>query len=149
MGKRTINAVFRADNFLERVVSLCANLHRLREAGRANGEEHELLERKLVACVRATVDNVERGARQHVRWLDARQLCDVLVERDTFLRGTRLSDGDGHTEDRVRAELALVGRAVELLEEVIDLGLLGDDEAGLDEGGGDGVVHVGNGLQDT
>ena len=45
--------------------------------------------------------------------------------------------------------VALVGSAVELDEEVIDLLLRGNGETGLDELGGDGVVDVRNGLQHT
>lgn len=73
----------------------------------------------------------------------------MLVQGDTLLRGGSLSDGDGDTEDGVGTEFALVGGSVELDEEVVDFFLLGDFEAGLEDLGGDDVVHVGDGLEDT
>ena len=146
---RTVNAVFCADNLLQRVVGLRTDLHRLGEGGRTSGEEHELLERELVASVGATVDNIEGRARESEGGLDTGEVSEVLVKRDTLLRGTSLSDGDGNTKNGVSTELALVGGAVELDQEVVDLLLGGDGEAGLDELGRDDVVDVGNGLEDT
>lgn len=99
--------------------------------------------------MRAAVDDVERGAGHDERRLDAREIGEVLVEGDALLGRGGVGDGDGDTEDGVRAELALVGRAVELDQEVVDLFLLRHFEAGFDELGGDGVVHVGDGLEDT
>ena len=145
----TIDTVLGADDLLEGVVGLGTNLHGLREAGGASGEEHELLERELVAGVRATVNDVERRAGEGERRLHAGKVSKVLVEGDALLRGTGLSDGDGDTEDGVRAELALVGGAVKLDQEIVDLLLLGDGKAGLDELGRNDVVDVGNGLEDT
>ena len=145
----TINAVFCADDLLQRVVGLRADLHGLGEGGSTGREEHELLERKLVASMRTTVDDIEGGSGEDEGGLHTREVSEVLVERDTLLRSTRLRDGDGDTEDRVRAELAFVGGAVELDEEVVDLLLRGDLQTGLDQLGGDGVVDVGDGLGDT
>ena len=146
---RTVNAVLGADDLLEGVVGLRTNLHRLREAGGTSGEEHELLERELVAGVRATVDDVESGGGENVGGLDASELSKVLVEGDTLLRRAGLRNGDGDTEDGVGTELALVGGAVELDQEVVDLLLLGDSETRLDELRGDDVVDVGDSLGDT
>lgn len=145
----TIDTVLGADDLLERVVSLRANLHRIREARRSGGKQHELLERKLVTGMRTAVDNVESRAGHHERRLDASEISEVLVERDALLGGGRVSDGDGDTEDGVGTEFALVGGSVELDEEVVDFFLLGDFEAGLEDLGGDDVVHVGDGLEDT
>jgi hypothetical protein len=131
------------------VVRLRADLHRLGERLRASGQEHEFLERKLVARMRSAVDDVERGAGQYERRLDAREVSKVLVKRDALLRCARLRNGDGHAEDGVGAELAFVGRAVELDEEVIDFLLGSDLEAGLDELRSDDVVDVGYGLADA
>ena len=131
------------------MVGLRTDLHSLGEAGRTGGEEHELLEGELVTGVRATVNDVERGSGEDERGLDASEVSEVLVKRDTLLRGTSLSDGDGNTKNGVSTELALVGGAVELDQEVVDLLLGGDGEAGLDELGRDDVVDVGNGLEDT
>ena len=146
---RTIDAVLGADDLLEGVVSLGTNLHGLREASGASGEEHELLERELVAGVGATVDDVEAGSGEDEGGLDTGEVSEVLVEGNALLGGGSLRDGDGNTEDGVSTELALVGGTVELDQEVVDLLLLGDLETGLDELGRDRVVDVGDGLEDA
>jgi hypothetical protein len=72
------------DNLLESVVGFGADLHRLGERGRAGGEEHELLESKLIPGMRATVDDIEcRGGEDEGR-LDAGEVGEVLVEWDTL-----------------------------------------------------------------
>ena len=145
----TVDAVFCADDLLQRVVSLRADLHRLGEGGSASGQEHELLERKLVAGVGSTVDDVEGGDGEHVRRLDAGEVREVLVEGDALLGGGSLSNRDRDTEDGVSTELALVGGAIELDQEVVNLLLLGDLELGLDQLWANNVVDVGDGLRDT
>ena len=131
------------------MVGLCADLHRLGEGGRASGEEHELLECELVTSVRATVDDVESGAGEGERGLNASEVGQVLVERDTLLRSAGLGNSDGDTKDGVRTELTLVGGAVELDQEVVDLLLLGDLEARFDQLGRDCVVDVRDSLEDA
>ena len=131
------------------MVSLRADLHRLSEAGSTGGQEHELLESELVAGMRAAVDNVERRAGEDEGGLDAGKVSEVLVEGDTLFRSTSISDGDGDAKDRVRAKLALVGRAVELDQEVVNILLVGDLEPGLDELGRDDGVDVLDGLLDA
>ena len=131
------------------MVGLGTNLHCISERGCTSGEEHELLERELVAGVRATVDDVEAGSGEDEGGLDASEFGEVLVEGDTLLGSSSLRGSDGDTEDGVRAELALVGSTVEADEEVVDFLLLGDLEACLDDFGGDDVVDVGDGLRDT
>src|SRR6266702_5739274 len=95
----TINAVLCTDNLLEGVVGLRTDFDRLCEARRASGEEHELLEGKLVAGVRATVDDVERGRREHVWGLDAGKFREVLVSGYALLCRCSFRNGDRHTED--------------------------------------------------
>ncbi len=146
---RTIDAVLGSDNFLEGVVGLGADLHSLGEAGSTGGEKHELLEGKLVASVRATIDNVEGGSGEDEWGLDTGEVGEVLVQGNSLLSSTSLSNGDGNTENGVGTELALVGGTVELDEEVINLLLLGDGQSSLDQLGGDDVVDIGNGLENT
>jgi hypothetical protein len=55
--------------------------------------------------------------------------------------------GQRHAEDRVRTELALVRRPVQVDQQGIDAGLIGRIEA--QELGADAVGHVGNGRQDA
>jgi hypothetical protein len=71
----------------------------------------------------------------------------VAVEFKTdLLASTSFSDGNRDTKDGVGAEFALVGCAIKLDEEVVDILLLGDLEARLDELRADDLVHVGNSL---
>ena len=97
----------------------------------------------------AAIDDVEAGSGEDERRLDASEVSEVLVERNSLLSSSSLSDGDGNTEDGVSTEFALVGGAVELDQEVINLLLLGDLETRLDELRSDDIVNVGNGLEDT
>lgn len=66
-----------------------------------------------------------------------------------LLSGSSLCDGQRNTKDGVCSELALVGGAVERVEEGVDGGLVLDVEVLGDHGGGDDGVDVGNGLEDT
>lgn len=144
-----VNAVLLDDDLLEDVVGLGTDLHGLSESGSASGKEHELLEGKSVSSVRAAVDDVERGAGEDVGLLDASERGNVGVEGKALVSGTGLGDSHGDTEDGVGTELALVGGAVKLDHEVVDLLLRGDGQLGLDEGGADDVVDVLDGLGDT
>lgn len=72
-----------------------------------------------------------------------------MTFRPHLLSSSGLGNGHAHTEDGVGAKLALVGCAVELDEEVIDLLLLGDSDATLDKLRADDVVDVGDGLANT
>lgn len=128
------------------MVGLGTDLHRVREARRAGGEEHELLERELVTGMRTTVDDVEAGDREDEGGLNACKIGEVLVERYSLLGSTRLCNCDTDAKDRVCPKLALVGGTIELDEEVIDLLLGGDRETGLDQLWGDNGVDVGDGL---
>src|SRR5690606_5938439 len=60
-------------------------------------------------------------------------------QRETRALRGGLRDRERDAQDRVRAELALVGRAVEVDEDLVDVALLGHVEA--DELGGDVVLH--------
>jgi hypothetical protein len=144
-----IDAVLGRDDLLESVVSLGTNLHRLGKAGSTSREEHELLECKLVASVRTTVDDIERRSGKDVGGLDTCKLSKVLVEGNTLFGGSSFSDGDGDTENCVGTQLALVGSAVELDEEVINFFLLGNLELGLNQLGANSVIDVRNGFEDT
>lgn len=88
----TINTVFGADDLLKGVVDLRSDLKRFREAGCAGREEHEFLESELVAGMGSTVDDVEAGKWEDEGRLDASEVGKVLVERDTLLSGTGLSN---------------------------------------------------------
>jgi hypothetical protein len=86
------------------------------------------------------------GNGENVGLLGAGQVGDVCVERDTLLGSRGLCDGHGDTENGVGAELLLVLRAIELVQESINGGLVLDVDGLLDKGRGNGVVDVGNSL---
>ncbi len=54
-----IFAIFLLDDILQVVVNLSTNTHGLLEVAGTHGQDHELLHGQLVACVGATVDDVE------------------------------------------------------------------------------------------
>lgn len=73
----------------------------------------------------------------------------MLVERDTLLTGTGSGSGDGDTEDGVGTELGLVLGSVELKEELVKGSLVLDVELGVNNGGGNDLVDVLDGLENT
>ena len=99
--------------------------------------------------MRATVDDVHEGNGKNVGLLGAGKVADVGVERDTLLGGGGLGHGHGDTEDGVGTNLGLVGRAIELVKESVDGGLVLDVKVLLDESRGNDLVDVGNGLGHT
>lgn len=67
------------------MVGLGSHLHGLGEGRSTSWEQHELLERKSVTSVFTTVDDVEGWGWEDVRGLDASEVSEVLVERNTLL----------------------------------------------------------------
>ena len=128
------------------MVGFGTNLHGLSESRGTSWKKHELLERELVSSMRTAIDNIESRARKHIGGLDTSELSQVLVHRNTLLSSTSLDDSDGDTEDSVSAVLALVGGTVKFDQEIIDLLLLGNLEAGLDQLRTEDGVDVCNGL---
>jgi hypothetical protein len=109
------------EHLLQRVEDLGAHAQRVGEGICADRDDHELLEVHRVRRVRAAVDDVHHRHRHRPR----ERTAEVAIQRESyFLRG---SPGGGHRdgEDRVRAEPALVVRAVELEHRVVDEHLVG------------------------
>ena len=71
------------------------------------------------------------------------------VERHALLGGASLGDGQAHTQNGVGTELGLVGSAIEVVEELVDLGLVLDVDVLLDDRGSDDRVDVLDGLEDA
>lgn len=134
---------------LELVVDLGSGSERLGEGLELSGSNHELLDGESATGVRATVKNVEEGNGQNVGLGGASQRGNVLVERDTLLTGTGSGSGDGDTEDGVGTELGLVLGSVELEEELVKGSLVLDVELGVNNGGGNDLVDVLDGLKNT
>jgi hypothetical protein len=106
---------------LQRVEDLGPHAQALREARRADGHDHELLEIDRVVGVGAAVEDVHHGHREHVRGVAAQ----VAPQRLALLgrRGVRGRQGDA--EDRVGPQARLVGRAVEVDERAVEALLVG------------------------
>lgn len=113
------------------------------------GHNHELLEGETATGVGATVQDVLEGNGEDVGLLGSGKVGDVSVEGDTLLSGASLGNSQGDTEDGVGTELALVGGSIELVQELVDLGLVLNIDVLLDEGGANDVVDVLDGLEDT
>ena len=97
----------------------------------------------------ATVQDVLEGNREDVGLLGTGEVGDVSVERDTLLSSTSLGDSQADTQDGVGTQVVLVGGTIELVEELIDLGLVLDIQVLFDDGRANLVVDIGDGLQDT
>lgn len=97
----------------------------------------------------ATVQDILEGNGQDEGLLGSGKVGDVSVEGNTLLSGGSLGNGQRNTEDGVGTELALVGGTIELVQELVDLGLLLNIEVLLDEGGANDLVDVLDGIEDT
>ena len=68
--------------------------------------------------------------------------AEPAVERDLVARRRGVRAGQRDTEDGVRAQLGFVRRAVQLPQDVVDVGLVRGVEA--EDGRADPIVHVGD-----
>ena len=127
----------------QRGEDLRAGPERLGERGEPDGHDHELLEVRGVLGVLAAVEDVEHRDRQD----PGADAAEPAVERDLVGRGGRVRAGERDAEDRVRAQLALVGRAVELDQRVVDVGLVRGVEA--EDRWPDPLGHVRDRRQDA
>ena len=126
------------------MVDLGADPDRLGEGGRAGRDDHELLQVDRV-LPRATPPlitfSIGTGS------VLAVVAAEVAVERDAGLRGGGLGRRERDAEDRVRAETALVRRAVGVDQRGVDRGLVGGVETG--DGLAQRAVHVRDGPGDA
>lgn len=73
----------------------------------------------------------------------------MSVQWDTLLSGTGLSNGQTDTEDGVGTKLGLVDRAIELVQELVDLGLVLYIDVLLSKSWTNDRIDVLDGLGDT
>mmetsp|Transcript_40714 Transcript_40714/g.68147 ORF Transcript_40714/g.68147 Transcript_40714/m.68147 type:complete len:592 (+) Transcript_40714:461-2236(+) len=109
---------------LEGVEDLRDPAEALAEALGSDRHHHELLEVDLVVRVLPPVDDVGHGHGQLEIVLVAVQVGDVLPEGQALGQGSGAAAGHGDPQDPVGAHLALVGGAVDLHHQLVDL-LLG------------------------
>ena len=107
------------------------------------------MESEFVSGMGPTVDDVEGWDGEDIGRLYACKFGQVLVERNALFSCTSLSDSNGYAKNSVSTKLSFVRSAIELDQEVVNLLLLSDGEARLDQSRSDGVVHVCNGLENT
>lgn len=104
-----------------------------------------------------------RGERR-ASWCQRGRKCERTEERPAYtsagysemycslahlLGSTSLGNGQRDAENSIGTELGLVGSAVETVEERVNLGLVLDIDALLDQSGADDRVDVLNSLGDT
>jgi hypothetical protein len=118
-------AVTAEEDLGEREVDLGRDLQRLEDRSGADRDDDELLEVEVVGGVLAAVDQVDERHRQ-----DMSVAVQVPIERLAGGCGAGPGDGERDAEDRVGAEPALVGGAIELDQRRIERPLRGDVEAG-------------------
>ena len=99
--------------------------------------------------MRTSIENVLEGNWEHIRLLGSGKVGNVRVERDALLSGSSLSDSQADTENGIGTEVGLVGTAIKLVEEVIDLRLVLDVDVFLDNGRANNLIYILNGLEDT
>ena len=97
-----------------------AHAQRVGEGLRADRHDHEFLEIDRIVGVHAAVDDVHHRHGQQPRI----RAADIAVERQAVRLGRGLGDGKRDAEDGVGAEPALVLRAVELDQRLVDLDLV-------------------------
>ena len=103
----------------QRVEDFGARAQGLGKGGGAYGHDHEFLEIDRIVGMHAAVDDVHHRHRQEPRG----GAPDIAVERLPLRRSRGLGDRKRDAEDRVGAEPALVGRAVERDHGLVDLDL--------------------------
>src|SRR5690606_2677447 len=102
--------------------------------------DHELLDVHVVVRVLAPVQNVHEGHRQ----IPGGDAPYVTIQGQPHRRGRRLGHGQRHAQNGVGAQAALVGGAVQLNHEPVDLHLLQGVHA--HQLRGDLALHVLHGL---
>ena len=101
-----------------------------------DGHHHELLRVDGVGCMSAAVQDVHHRHGQHVRHGPA----EVAIQRQAGILGGGAGDREGDRENGVRAQVTLVGCAVEIEHRVVDRDLIFGREAL--EPRADHFVHV-------
>ena len=107
------------EDLLERMEHFGAVAHRLAEARRAHGHDHELLQVEVVVGVRAAVDDVHHRHRQ----LHAAHAAEVAVQRQARFFGRGAGHGHRYGQRSVGAQAGLVLGAVQVDQRPVQEGL--------------------------
>ncbi len=139
------------EHALQGVEHLGAVADRLGHGGRAHRLDHEFLDVHVVVGVLTAVDDVHHRHRQGVLVVVVLQVGDVFVERLFLGLGFRLGRRQGHRQDGVGAQVALVVGAVGVDHRLVQRPLVGGVAAhqqladlGIDvaHGAGDALAQV-------
>jgi hypothetical protein len=103
-------------HLLQGVEDLDPHPEPIRKVGRADGNDHVLLEVDGVARVRAAVQDVHHRHRHH----PGERAAEVPVERQADIRRGGAGHRERNRKDRVGAKLAFRGGSVEIDERAID-----------------------------
>jgi hypothetical protein len=128
------------EHALEGVEDLGPGAQRLREAGRALRDDHELLDIDGGVRMRAAVHDVHHGHRQDL----GVGAADVAEEGEVEFVGRGVGHRQGHAQDGVGAQLGLGLGAVQLDHLAVDARLV--EDVGADQGAADGAIDVGHRL---
>mmetsp|Transcript_10019 Transcript_10019/g.17957 ORF Transcript_10019/g.17957 Transcript_10019/m.17957 type:complete len:494 (+) Transcript_10019:288-1769(+) len=112
------------DDALQVVIAFSANANGFLEGSCTDRDDEVLLKSKLIACVGATIDDVEARNRQSELPIVAGELSEVLVEGNSLGLGAGFCCSHGDSEDGVGSKLALVGGAIKVNHLLIKLRLL-------------------------
>ena len=112
--RRVESAFF--EHAFERMERFRTHLNCLTEALRADRHNHEFLEINRSVGVRAAVDDVHHRNREHLRV----RAAEVFVKRQSTGFRRRFRNREGNAENRIRAELGLRFRPVELEHRLVD-----------------------------
>ena len=132
-----------AEHPLERMEDLGAHAHRLAQAGRADRNDHELLELQAVVGVCAAVDDVGHRHRQQGRMEGAQ----IAIQRQIQIDRGGARHGQRDPQDRVGSQDPLVRRPVQFDHLAIDPDLV--DRIVPDQVGSDAGVDVLDRLEDS
>ena len=116
---------------LQGVEDFGAHAHGVRKRLGARGQDHELLDVDRIVCVGAAVDDVHHRGRQDA----GRDAAQIAIKFLIGRQGAGLGDRQRHAQDRIGAQTALVGRAVQFDHRLVDPALLLG-------------VHAGQGVED-
>ena len=128
---------------LQAVEDLGAHAQALGEGVSAGGQDHEFLDVDGIVSVRAAIDDVHHRHRQD----PGRHPANILVERQVGAAGRGLGRRQADAQDGVGAQARLVGRAVQLDQQVVQPALVLGVEAR--QGVIDFAIDRLDGLQDA
>jgi hypothetical protein len=107
------------------------------------------LECKLVSGVGSAIDDIESRGRENERRLNASEVSEIFIQRNTLLGGASHCYSNGYTQAGVGAKFCLVGRPVEFDEPIVNFLLRSGFQTSSGQIRVDYIVDIGDGSADT